>query len=89
MDKVLIENKETIVEGAKMPNSQGDELGVKGGVVSGVNMGPVEHKVFSSKVFFGGKKATFATATTAHNGSSANVPGAQVQPSQNKVTVAP
>lgn len=87
---VLVENKETVVEGAKVPNSSGDEAGTNGGVTSGTNMGPVEPKVFSSKVFFAGKKAVFLTATTGHNGSNANLPaGAMIAPSQMKVFVAP
>lgn len=87
---VLVENKETVAEGAKIPNSSGDEAGTNGGVTSGQNMGPVEAKVFSSKVFFQGKKAVFLTATHGHNGSNANCPvGAQIAPSQMKVLVAP
>jgi len=90
ISKVLIENKETVAEGSKVPNSSGDEAGTNGGVTSGVNMGPVEPKVFSSKVFAGGKKVVFVTATSAHNGTSANMPaGAQIAPSQAKVFVAP
>jgi hypothetical protein len=88
VDKVLVENKETVVEGSKVPNSSGDEAGTNGGVTSGVNMGAVEPKSFSSKVFFKGKKAVTLTATTAHNGSNANMPaGAHIVPSQAKVLV--
>lgn len=88
VSKVVIENKETVVEGSKVPNSSGDEAGTNGGVVSGVNRGPVEPKQFSSKVFFGGKKATFVTAMAGHNGQNANMPaGAQIAPSQSKVLV--
>ncbi len=88
--KVLIENKETVVEGAKVPQSSGDEAGTNGGVSSGVNMGPVEPKTFSSKVFAGGKKVVFLTAVSAHNGSSPNQPmGHQITPSQVKVMVEP
>lgn len=88
VDKVLVENKETVVEGSKVPNSSGDEAGTNGGVTSGVNMGAVEPKMFSSKVFFKGKKAVTLTATTAHNGSNANMPaGAHIVPSQAKVLV--
>jgi len=88
--KVLIANKETLAEGSKIPNSSGDEAGTNGGVTSGTNMGPVEPKMFSSKVFAGGKKVVFVTATSAHNGTNANMPaGAQVAPSQSKVFVAP
>lgn len=90
VSKVLISNKETIAEGSKVPNSSGDEAGTNGGVTSGTNMGPVEPKMFSSKVFAGGKKVVFVTATSAHNGSNANMPaGAQIAPSQGKVFVGP
>lgn len=88
--KVLIANKETLAEGCKIPNSSGDEAGSNGGVTSGTTMGPVEPKMFSSKVFAGGKKVVFVTALSAHNGTNANMPaGAQVVPSQAKVLVAP
>ncbi|MCC6527893.1 MAG: DUF4150 domain-containing protein [Polyangiaceae bacterium] len=85
---VLIENMDTVVQGSKMPQSSGDEAGVNGGVTSGVNMGPVEPKMYSSKVAFAGKKAVFLTSMTAHNGTSANMPaGLIVAPSQTKVLV--
>jgi hypothetical protein len=88
--KVLITHKETVVEGAKVPQSSGDEAGTNGGVSSGVNRGPVEPKQFSSKVFAGGKKVVYVTATSAHNGSSPNQPmGKQIVPSQAIVLVAP
>lgn len=87
-DKVLIENKETVTEGSKVPSSSGDEAGTKGGVVSGKNMDQVQPKTFSSTVFAGGKKVVMLTSTSAHNGSSANVPtGMMVVPSQAKVIV--
>jgi len=87
-EKVLIENKETVVEGSKVPNSSGDEAGTKGGVVSGKNMDQVQPKMFSSTVFAGGKKVVMLTSMSAHNGSSANMPaGAMIAPSQAKVIV--
>lgn len=88
IDKVLVEHKETVAEGAKMPSSKGDEAGTKGGVVSGVNSKDVVPKLFSSKVFFKGKKAFFHTGTTAHNGSNPNLPvGTHTVASQGKVLV--
>lgn len=88
IDKVVIENKETVVESSKLPSSNGDEAGSVGGVVSGVFAKEVTFKSYSSKVYFGGKKAVTVTATTAHNGSNANAPaGTQVAPSQSKVLV--
>ncbi len=88
VDVVLVENKEVLVEGSKIPNSQGDEAGTAGGVVSGANMKEVQPKQFSSKVIAKGKKMTFATAMAGHNGSNANCPaGMQVEPSQDKVMI--
>ncbi|MBI4700674.1 MAG: DUF4150 domain-containing protein [Deltaproteobacteria bacterium] len=87
--KVLVENKETVVESSKIPCSSGDEAGTAMGVVSGTNMGEVAFRTFSSKVYAQGKKIVFHTATTAHNGSNANMPsGCHVAPSQAKVLVA-
>jgi hypothetical protein len=88
VDKVLIELKETVVEGSKIPNSKGDEAGTKGGLISGANMKEVIPKVFSTKVFAKGKKMVFHTAVSAHNGSNANMPiGAHAIASQAKVFV--
>ena len=88
VDKVLVENKEVIVEGSTIPNSSGDEAGTNGGVVSGVNMKEVQPKQFSSKVIADGKKMVFFTAMTAHNGTNANAPaGNIIAPSQDKVSI--
>ncbi len=88
VDMVLIENKEVVVEGSKIPNSSGDEAGTQGGVVSGVNMKEVQPKQFSSKVIAQGKKMVFFTAMTAHNGTNANAPcGNIIVPSQDKVFI--
>jgi hypothetical protein len=88
VDTVLIQNKEVIVESSRIPMSSGDEPGVAGGVVSGVNLGPVTFKTASSKVYAKGKRVVMLTATSAHNGQNANMPaGSQVAPSQAKVTV--
>lgn len=88
--KVLVENKETVVEDSKIPMSSGDEAGTAGGVVSGTFGKDVTFKSYSSKVYFGGRKAVMVTAMTAHNGSNPNAPaGAQIAPSQAKVFVAP
>lgn len=88
VDKVVIEMKETVVEGSKVPSTSGDEAGTNGGVMSGVNMKEAQPKLFSTKVVAGGKKVVFVTAMTAHNGTSANAPGGmQIAPSQVKVLV--
>ena len=88
VDKVTVEMRPVVAEGTKIPMSNGDEAGVVGGVTSGSNMKEVQPKTFSSTVVFGGKKAVMLTATTAHNGASANIPaGAHIAPSQMKVLI--
>jgi hypothetical protein len=88
VDKVLMENKEVVVESSKIPRSSGNEAGTLGGVVSLLNMGQVGFQSYSFKVYVGGKKVVFQTAITTHNGSNPNNPaGAQLSPSQTKVTV--
>jgi hypothetical protein len=86
--KVLVMNMPALTQGSKIPMSQGDEAGVAGGVVSGLNMGPVSFRTSSSKVSLQGQKAVVLTAMTAHNGSNANLPvGVHVAPSQTKVLI--
>ena len=86
---VMVENRPIVAEGSKVPMSSGDEAGVNGGVMSGVNMNQVAPKLFSSKVLAKGKKVAFLTSITGHNGTNANAPaGAQIVPSQAKVLVA-
>jgi len=88
--KVKVMNKEVILETSKLSSSNGDEAGVAGGVVSGMNMGEISFKMGSSKVKIEGKKPVFQTCMSAHNGSSANFPaGTVIAPSQMMVTVAP
>ncbi|MFO0551739.1 MAG: DUF4150 domain-containing protein [Polyangiaceae bacterium] len=89
VDKVLIENKDTVVESSKISTSSGDEAGVQMGVVSNKQLDEIGFDGYSSKVYAKGKKIVYHTATTAHNGSNANMPmGAQLSPSQSKVKVA-
>ncbi len=86
--KVLIMNKEVVVVTSKVPSSKGDEAGVGGGVVSGMNMGEVSFKKGSSKVMAEGKAVIVLTAMSGHNGSNANMPaGLHCAPSQTKVMV--
>src|SRR5262245_12443255 len=87
--KVVLENKETVVETSKIPSSKGDEAGTLKGLVSSTNGDCVVFKKYSSKVYAKGKKIVFHTAATAHNGSNANLPVAvHAQASQSKVAVA-
>jgi hypothetical protein len=87
--KVLVMNMPALTQGSKLPMSMGDEAGVAGGVVSGMNMGEIAFRSASSKVSFQGQKVIVLTCMTAHNGSNANMPaGALIAPSQAKVLAA-
>jgi Domain of unknown function (DUF4150) len=84
--KVLVMNMPALVQGSKLPMSNGDQAGVLGGVVSGTFMGPIAFRTASSKVAFQGQKVIVLAAITAHNGSNANAPaGVLMTPSQMKV----
>jgi hypothetical protein len=87
--KVLIQMMPAVVQSSQVPMSQGDEAGVGGGVMSGMNMGPVTYKTASSKVKAAGQPVVMLTSMTAHNGISPNLPagGAVIAPSQMKVLV--
>ena len=86
--KVMVSNMPALTQGSKLPMSQGDEAGVEGGVISGMNIGEIDFRTASSKVSFQGQKAVILTSMTAHNGSNANMPaGAVIAPSQTKVLV--
>lgn len=87
--KVMIQNRAVLNIGSKLPTSLGDQAGAAGGVVSGVVGGPITFCKGSSKVMVEGKPVVTLTATTAHNGVSANVPGVFCSPSQTKVLCAP
>ncbi len=88
--KVMIENKDAVVETSEIPSSTGDEAGTAGGVVSGTFAQKVVFRQGSSKVLAEGKGIVFVSAMTAHNGSNANVPvGVHISPSQAKVLVMP
>ncbi|MBU1701609.1 MAG: DUF4150 domain-containing protein [Candidatus Eisenbacteria bacterium] len=88
--KVKLVGKEGVILKSEIPQSQGDEAGTIGGMVSNVNMNKVTFKMGSSKVKFEGQKAIFLGSMTAHNGTNANMPaGAQIAPSQTKVLIMP
>jgi hypothetical protein len=88
--KVMIENKDTVVEQSQIPNSNGDEAGSIGGVTSGVVAGPVKFQLGSTRVKAEGKGVVYQTALTAHNGSNANMPaGLLAVVAQAKVLVGP
>jgi hypothetical protein len=83
--RVLACNKEVLVETSLVPMSSGNEPGVAGGILSGVNLGPATFKSFSGRVYAEGKHVVILTSATGQNGNAANVPGLHVTPSQTKV----
>jgi hypothetical protein len=89
VSKVVIQNKETVVEGSKIPKSKGDEPGKLKGLVSQTTGDEIQYKKYSSKVYADGKKVVYHMARTSHNGSNANAPmGSHSSASQDKVLVA-
>lgn len=89
--KVKIGNKKAVVHTTEISMSSGDEAGNSpGGVVSSKFKGPCKYKLGSSTVKAEGKKVVYLGCLIGHNGSNANMPaGAQIAPSQTKVTVMP
>ena len=84
--KVKICLKPALTKQSVIVQSSGDEAGSAGGVISGLNKGPVSYTSFSMKVYLEGAPAVYLGCTTAHNGNNANCPvGSQIAPSQNKV----
>lgn len=88
--KVKVMNQPALNKGSEIPMSQGDEAGVAGGVVSGVNMQVIKYVMGYPKVKVEGMDAVGLLSVTGHNGSSANMPaGQQIAPSQGKVIIIP
>ncbi|MEM9693482.1 MAG: PAAR-like domain-containing protein [Myxococcota bacterium] len=85
--KVRACNKEVVTEASTIPMSSGNEPGVAGGVVSGVNLGPAAFVSFSGRVIAEGKKVVTLTSQTAQNGRPANCPGLLISTAQGKVNV--
>ena len=87
--KVKGDGAEACTEKTKQSRSMGDESGVNKGMMSGFNMGEVGYKKGSSKVDASGSPWTYSPSMTGNNGVNANVPGAQIEKSQDKVIVSP
>lgn len=86
VDAIVVQGHSILVESSRIPMSTGDEPGVGGGVVSGMNIGEITFKSGSQKVRAKGKRVVMLTSRTAHNGANANAPVGCVQsPSQSKV----
>ncbi len=87
VQKVLINGAPAHTLQTIVPTSSGDEAGVIGGVMSGMIMGQCRHLMGASNVLIGGMPATRMTDTTGQNGSSFNVQGSTMSPSQTKVII--
>ncbi|MBN2320591.1 MAG: DUF4150 domain-containing protein [Acidobacteria bacterium] len=86
--KVKICGKQTVTVKSKIPKTMGDEAGVAGGLISGMNMGPASFKKGNTNVKVEGSPVISLTSMTAHNGTNANAPaGTVVAPSQVKVLI--
>lgn len=84
---VKIGNMPAITDNSSIPLSNGDEAGVAGGVVSGVNMSKCAFKLGSFIVKIEDHAAIRLLDMTGQNGSSPNAVGAVVSPSQATVLV--
>lgn len=87
--KVKIVSKDAVTTKSEIPSSQGDNAGVVGGVKSSMVMNKAKFTKGSGKVKVEGEPIVRHMSNTQQNGASANVPGAQLAPSQAKVLVAP
>lgn len=86
-EKVYIDSMEACNMKTKIPQSNGDQGGVAGGMTSGKFMGPASYSKGSAKVFMEGSPALHLTCPTKQNGDSPNAMGTQLQPSQTKVMI--
>ncbi len=83
-------NKPVVTEKSEIPQSNGDEAGVAGGVKSGMNMGPATFVMGCGSVKIEGQPCIHLTCQSAQNGKSANIPaGLQSVPSQTNVLIIP
>jgi hypothetical protein len=85
--KVKFAGRPVITKASQVPISSGDEPGVAGGVVSGLNIGPCSFKVGVPTVKVEGNDVVTQLKPSMHNGSSANCVGVIASPSQTVVIV--
>lgn len=88
--RVKIENSAVVLAGSVIARTNGDEAGVAGGLVNGLFGDRATYQNGSIKVQVeGSQPAAVLLSVVTHNGANPNAPlGAQVAPSQVKVTVA-
>jgi hypothetical protein len=84
---VKIMNQPVVTKMTIIPRTMGDEAGVNGGVMSGMNMGQAAFKLGVPTVQVEGNDIVNMLKLTAHNGPSANAYGALISPSQTTVIV--
>ncbi|MCA9575535.1 MAG: DUF4150 domain-containing protein [Myxococcales bacterium] len=85
--KVKIMNQPAVHKSTMIPRTSGDEAGVAGGLVSGMNMGPAAFKMGVMMVKIEGNDAINQLKQVGQNGSSANAMGVLLSPSQTKVII--
>jgi hypothetical protein len=85
---VKIMNQPAVHKSTMIPRTSGDEAGVAGGMVSGMNMGPAAFKMGVATVKIAGNDAINQLKQLGQNGSSANAMGVLLSPSQTKVIIA-
>jgi uncharacterized Zn-binding protein involved in type VI secretion len=83
--KVLISGSPALNKGSKISQTNGDQAGTSGGVVSGKIMGEAKFINGSQKVKLEGSPAVRLTSPTTQN--SNNCTGSCLSPSQNKVMI--
>jgi hypothetical protein len=87
--KVLVQKHPVLVMGSQTSSTQGDEVGVHGGVASGTTAGPAHHVQGSARVIVEGRGAVLVSHSTGHNGAAANCTGSVVSTSNSVVLASP
>lgn len=83
--KVMVMNSPAMMLTSEWMLSNGYNAGVAGGVVSGVFMGPGKYIMGATKVMVQNKPGAMLTSSAGQNGSSPNIVGTMIAPSQVKV----
>jgi len=68
VDNVFIAAMPAVVEESEIMMSEGDDLGVAGGIISSMFIGPISVELGSVTVFIGGRGAAYVGSLTGHNG---------------------
>lgn len=84
---VLVVNRPALNQKSQINQSNGDEAGTAGGVVSGKFIHKTQFLNGSLKVMVGGKPAVRMGVMTGQNGTPQNAVGSVLSPSQSKVSI--